>query len=61
MMLRSERWDRRPLSKVARLRNIMLDIVADERYDYVLWLDSDLVDYPPDLPTRVSGEEERSR
>ena len=31
----------------------MLDMVAGERYDYVLWLDSDLVDFPPDLPTKV--------
>jgi hypothetical protein len=49
-----EKTDDRPLSKVARVRNIMLDEAkVTEDFDYVLWLDSDLVDFPPDLPTAL--------
>jgi len=46
--------DKRPLSKVARIRNMMIDMLGgDMHYDYVMWLDSDIIEYPPDLPTQL--------
>eukprot|EP00292_Cryptomonas_paramecium_P022244 CAMPEP_0113689344 /NCGR_PEP_ID=MMETSP0038_2-20120614/17103_1 /TAXON_ID=2898 /ORGANISM="Cryptomonas paramecium" /LENGTH=161 /DNA_ID=CAMNT_0000610387 /DNA_START=311 /DNA_END=792 /DNA_ORIENTATION=- /assembly_acc=CAM_ASM_000170 len=52
--IKSESHDRRPLSKVARVRNVMLEeAAAGRRHDYVLWLDSDLVEFPPDLPSQL--------
>lgn len=37
----------------ATVRNYMLDTYLKEEHDAVLWVDSDLVDYPADLPTRL--------
>lgn len=49
--------DKRPLSKVARIRNMMIaEAGVETNYDYTLWLDSDIVEYPPDLPTRLIRE-----
>lgn len=45
--------DERPLSKTARLRNRMVDAVNASRFDYFLWIDADVVEYPPDLPSRL--------
>jgi hypothetical protein len=46
--------DDRPLSKVARVRNMMLDEArVSEDFDYVLWIDSDLTSFPPDVPTEL--------
>mmetsp|Transcript_9690 Transcript_9690/g.32418 ORF Transcript_9690/g.32418 Transcript_9690/m.32418 type:complete len:449 (+) Transcript_9690:69-1415(+) len=46
--------DRRPLSKTVRIRNIMMSrIRMAEDFDYVMWIDSDLVSYPPDLPSKL--------
>lgn len=55
--------DSRPWSKITRIRNNMLDNMPWELYDYVLWIDADIVDFPPDLienlidanPTGVSA------
>jgi hypothetical protein len=45
--------DMRPLSKISRLRNRMLDSLDLEKFDYLVWIDSDLVEIPPDLPTTL--------
>lgn len=37
----------------ATVRNYMLDTYLRAEHDYVLWVDSDLVDYPADLPSRL--------
>lgn len=41
--------DARPLSKTCRLRNRMLDSLNISQWDYILWIDSDVVEYPTDL------------
>eukprot|EP00802_Teleaulax_amphioxeia_P021490 Tamp_21849.p1 GENE.Tamp_21849~~Tamp_21849.p1 ORF type:complete len:151 (+),score=13.04 Tamp_21849:56-454(+) len=43
--------DERPLSKTSRLRNRMLDSIDLTMLDYLVWLDSDVVEYPRELPT----------
>jgi len=43
--------DERPLSKTARLRNRMLDAVNVSAFDYLLWIDADVVEYPATLPS----------
>lgn len=45
--------DNTPWSRVARARNALLDSVRVEAFDYVLWIDADVVDYPPNLPSRL--------
>lgn len=45
--------DERPLSKTSRLRNRMLDSIDLDLFDYLLWLDSDLVEIPADLVTTL--------
>lgn len=43
-------------SKYARhaaVRNYMLDTYLGAQHDYVLWIDSDLTDYPDDMPSRL--------
>ena len=45
--------DMRPLSKTSRLRNRMLDSIDLAEFDYLVWIDSDLVEIPPDLPTAL--------
>lgn len=42
-----------PWAKVARVRNRMLDRVDFRRWDYVLWIDADVMAYPHDMPTRL--------
>lgn len=37
----------------ARARNNLLDTHLAATHDYVFWVDSDLIDYPADLPTRL--------
>lgn len=39
----------------ATVRNYMLDTYLKPEHTHVLWIDSDLVDYPADLPTRLMG------
>lgn len=39
----------------AAVRNYMLDTYLAEHHTHVLWVDSDLVDYPADLPTLLSA------
>jgi len=45
--------DYTPWSRVFRARNAVLDRVDFDKYDYLLWLDADVVDYPADLPTTL--------
>lgn len=45
--------DYTPWSKVYKARNLMLSKVNLKDYDYILWIDSDVVDYPLDMPTRL--------
>jgi len=42
--------DARPLSKTSRLRNRLLDSLNISDWDYILWIDADVIEYPPDLP-----------
>lgn len=42
--------DCRPWSKVARIRNKCLDALNWRAFDFVVWVDADLTDYPADLP-----------
>lgn len=37
----------------ARARNSLLDAHLSETYSHVLWVDSDLINYPADLPSRL--------
>lgn len=39
----------------ATVRNYMLDRYLKPEHDAVLWVDSDLVEYPADLPTRLAN------
>lgn len=39
----------------AAVRNYMLDTYLAEHHTHVLWVDSDMVDYPADLPTRLNA------
>ena len=49
----SEPGDCRPWSKVARARNRMVSRIEPDNYDYLLWIDADVIDYPLDLPTKL--------
>jgi hypothetical protein len=44
----------------ATVRNYMLDTYLREEHDAVLWVDSDLIDYPADLPTRLAEMGDRT-
>jgi hypothetical protein len=46
----SEESDCTPWSKVTRVRNHTLDVCGWENYDALLWIDGDIVDYPPNMP-----------
>lgn len=43
--------DRTPWSRVAKIRNKMMDKVNWDNYDYFMWIDSDIVYYPADFPS----------
>lgn len=45
--------DKTPWAKVGRIRNRVLDRVAWEKFNYLLWIDADVVEYPADMPTRL--------
>ncbi len=49
----SEPTDCRPWSKVARIRNKVVDSLNLGLYDYVCWLDADIVDYNKDILTKL--------
>lgn len=43
-----------PFSAHAAARNLLLDMYLKD-HDLVMWIDADLVDYPPDIITRLDG------
>lgn len=45
--------DVRPWSVVARVRNKLLATLNLSAFDYVMWIDADVVNYQPDLPTKL--------
>jgi hypothetical protein len=44
----------------ATVRNYMLDTYLKEEHTHVLWVDSDLIDYPADLPSRLAEMGDRT-
>jgi hypothetical protein len=42
-----------PWNKVTVARNQILAKVDLTKFDYVMWFDADVIDYPPDLPTKL--------
>jgi hypothetical protein len=46
----SEPGDFRPWSKVARIRNRILDSLNLSQWDYFLWIDADVIRWPAHLP-----------
>ena len=40
-------------AKVARVRNRILASINLSAYDYLLWIDADIIAYPPDMPTKL--------
>lgn len=49
----SQPTDKNPWSKVARIRNAMLGKINLDAWDYLLWIDADVVGYPLDMPRRL--------
>jgi hypothetical protein len=45
--------DRRWGSKIARVRNAIVEHLLPRFYDYFLWIDADVVECPPDMPIRL--------
>ena len=45
--------DYTPWSKVTRCRNRMTKTIDTQAFDYVAWIDADVVDYPPDILARL--------
>lgn len=45
--------DSRPWSKVTRVRNRMVKMYVSLGFTHVLWVDSDVVDFPPTMPLRL--------
>lgn len=50
---RPDRPVRRDYSNHAAVRNTMLDLFLRPEHTHVLWIDSDLIAYPADLPRRL--------
>ena len=48
-----EPHDYTPWSRVARVRNLMVSRLDLTTLDYLLWVDADLMSYPPDFPRRA--------
>lgn len=47
--------DYTPWSRVKRIRNLMINKYAIEKYDYLYIIDSDMIDYPHDFLSRAIG------
>lgn len=45
--------DYTPWSKVTRARQLLLDTIDCFKFDYLLWIDADVVEYPADMPSRL--------
>ncbi len=50
-----ESTDYTPWSRVKRIRNLMIDKYPIHNYDYLYIIDSDIIDYPLNFPTRAIG------
>ena len=48
-----EETDYTPWSRVARIRNLMISRLDLTEVDYLLWVDADIVSYPPDFVRRA--------
>ena len=51
--MKKEDSDYTPWSRVKRIRNKMVNETDMKKYDYVLWIDADMVEYPSDFPARA--------
>jgi hypothetical protein len=40
-------------ANVARIRNRILDAINLDTYDYLLWIDADMTEFPPDMPSKL--------
>jgi hypothetical protein len=47
--------DYTPWSRVKRIRNLMIDKYPINNYDYLYWIDSDIIDYPADFLSAAIG------
>ena len=45
--------DKTAWARVTRARQALLDSIDVLRWDYVLWIDADVVEYPADMPSRL--------
>lgn len=50
-----EPTDYTPWSRVKRIRNLMIEKYPIHNYDYLYIIDSDIIDYPLNFPTRAIG------
>lgn len=50
-----ESTDYTPWSRVKRIRNLMIKKYPIDKYDYLYIIDSDIIDYPLNFPTRAIG------
>lgn len=51
--MKKEDADYTPWSRVKRIRNKMVQETDMTKFDYVLWIDADMVEYPSDFPARA--------
>lgn len=60
---RRRRWDpklqRKRRAGIARARNDLLRQTLKPHHDWVLWIDADVIDYPPDIAARLIAAGER--
>lgn len=53
--IEKENTDYTPWSRVKRIRNLMIEKYPIHNYDYLYIIDSDIIDYPLNFPTRAIG------
>jgi mannosyltransferase OCH1-like enzyme len=60
---RKKRWkrqiQRRRRSAIAKVRNHLISNALDDSDDWVLWIDADVCDYPPNIVHRLLAEHEK--
>jgi hypothetical protein len=60
---RHKRWhaniQRSRRAGIAKARNDLLDASLTEKHDWVLWIDADVTDYPPDIVRKLSAAQGR--
>jgi hypothetical protein len=42
--------------KLCRVNNRLLQSVSVDQFDYLLWIDADIVSYPPEMPSKLMAE-----